>query len=106
MNIKSLVVAVGVAAGTIVCDANPAQAQGFGRGGGVAVRLGIGGRRNTNVRYYGPGFYAAPGSYGVSRSYYGGNRQLATQYQQRPWYYSRSGPFEYYRPYNPLYRTR
>ena len=26
--------------------------------------------------------------------------------QQRPWYYSRSGPIQYYRPYRPLYTTR
>lgn len=99
MNIKSFVASIGVAAALILCDVNLAAARGFGIRGGTSVRLGIGGARNMNVRFYGPGFYAGPRTYGA-------NRRGATQYQQRPWYYYRSGPVEYYRPYNPLYRTR
>ena len=99
MNIKSLVVVIGIVAAVIMGNANLAEARGFGIRGGASVRLGIGVRRNRAVRYYGPGFYAAPRTNGA-------NRQGTTQYQQRPWYYSRSGPVEYYRPYNPLYRTR
>lgn len=97
MNFKSCFVILGVVACVVVMgEANLAQARGFGNRGGTAVRIGIGRSRNRPPRYHGPAFYAAPRSYGSYR--YG-----STQFQQRLWYYYRSGPFEYYRPYNPLF---
>jgi hypothetical protein len=99
MGIKSFVVVFGFMAAVIMGDADLAEARGFGFRGGGSVNAGIGRSRNRAVRYYGPSFAVGPRTYGA-------NRQGTTQYQQRPWYYSRSGPIEYYRPFNPLYRTR
>ncbi len=101
MNIKPFLIVAGVATAVILGDANPAQARGFGNRGGISIRIGIGigGSPYRAPRYYGPGFYAAPQ---FNRRY----RPGGSQYQLRPWYYYRSGPYEYYRPYNQLYRTR
>lgn len=99
MNIRSAVVVIGTLAAVVMMgDANPAEARGFGNRGGAWLRRGTGRSPNQEVRYYGPSFSVAPRSY---RRY----GQDSTQFQQRPWYYSRSGPIEYYRPYRPLYRT-
>jgi hypothetical protein len=99
MKSKSFVVVIVVAAAVIGGGVDLAEARGFGFRGGASVRIGIGVGGNRPVRYSGPAFYAAPRT---NRVY----RQDSVQFQQRPWYYSRSGSVEYYRPYNPLYRVR
>jgi hypothetical protein len=99
MTVKSCVVVIGLLCGVILGDANFAQGQGLGFRGGASVNSGIGGRRNRTVRYYGPSFSAGPRTYRAQP-------QGSIQLQRRPWYYSRSGPIEYHRPYNPLYRGR
>lgn len=92
MKIKPLLVvtsvAIAVALGAI---AQRAEARGFGNRGGVTIRIGVGRRATTNRQYFGPRFYTAPR---IGNPNVGGS----SQYQLRQWYYSRSGPFEYYRP--------
>ena len=97
MRFKSLVFLIGIVTTMVLGEANFTEARGFGRGGGT-VRIGIGRNANRTRRYIGPRFYAAP-------RFNGSYRPGSSQYQMRQWYYSRSGPFEYYRPANTLYRT-
>ena len=99
MYLKSCLVVIGLCAALIMGHATSAEARGFGGRGGSSVRLGVGRTPSRSVRYYGPSFAGAPNN---NRSY----GQGSTQFQQRPWYYSQSGPYKYYRPYRPLYTTR
>jgi hypothetical protein len=99
MNRRSLILVLGILTALTLATADPAEARGFGNRGGGGVYLGRGGRRPTNARMFGPSFALAPR---VNRF----SGQSATQFQQRPWYYDRSGPVQYYRPYRPLYSTR
>ena len=96
INCKSLLGVIGAVASAlmIMADAKTVQAQ-FARGnrGGTSFNIGIGrgGYTGRPDRYFGPGFYSAP----RFRSY----RYGSAHHAGRPWYFYRSGPFEYYRPY-------
>lgn len=102
MNTKCflLLVASVVASVSLMAEPNPARARGIGNRGGTVFRLGM--RRGNSLRppsrYFGPGFYAAPRV--------GNSRTGFPNYESTPWYYYRSGPVEYYRPYRTYYRTR
>jgi len=99
MNVKFFLVAIGIVATLILSGANFAEARGFGSRGGASIRIGTGGSSNRAGRYYGPSFSVTPR---IGDSYQQGSSQL----QQRPWYYSRSGPVTYYRPYSTYYSPR
>lgn len=99
MRLKFGIVALCVAMVASLCSINSAEARGFGTRGTTSVRIGIVGNSNRTGRYYGPSFSMGPRVEGTSQ-------QGATQLQQRPWYYSRSGPYEYYRPYRSFSRSR
>lgn len=99
MKFRFVVFVAWAAAAVSLGNIELASGRGFGSRGGTSLRIGRSGPANQNIRYYGPSFSMGPR---VTGSYRSGANQL----QQRPWYYSRSGPFEYYRPYNPLYQSR